>query len=85
MIFGYAQWWKARNGGKRPDFVRIHMMRAYEKLDGLWYLMENTIGAKGQSVIVSKRQCDRKTIPKIEAGELGELRVRPSWNWPPTH
>ncbi|HKA00465.1 MAG TPA: hypothetical protein VKE70_28330 [Candidatus Solibacter sp.] len=77
-------WWKMEDEGQQPDFVRIGMMSAYEKLDGLWFLMEYTIGAKGQSVIVNKRQCDRKTIRKVEAGELGELRVRPVRNlWPP--
>jgi hypothetical protein len=78
----HRNWWEPPPDAK-PDFVQLSQITAYEKLDGLWFRAEYTTGANGIKILVSKRQCDRKTIRRIERGELGRVIPRPNWGgWP---
>jgi len=79
----HRNWWAPPPDAK-PDFVELSRMSAYEKLNGLWFRTEYTNGANGAKVLVSKRQCDSKTVRRIERGELGTVVPRPHWGgWPP--
>jgi len=66
-----------------PNFVRIDGDTGYVKIDGLWFLAvygdpdpkKLATGHPSRS-IVSKRQCDTRTIRKIESGEFGPVLCR---------
>jgi hypothetical protein len=66
-----------------PNFVRIDEDTAYTRIGGIWFLSEYgwpdpkkvALGHPSRSV-VSKRQCDTKTIRKIESGEFGPVLCR---------
>jgi hypothetical protein len=55
-----------------PDYVRVDDSLAYQKLNGIWFRLE--YGKAGEKVVLEqKRQCDAKTIRRIESGDFGEL------------
>ena len=68
--------------GQQPNCVRLSEHLEYKKIKGIWFLVEHAeveaAGTKGQTVrvLVRKRQCDSKTIRRIERGELGPLTVQ---------
>jgi len=76
------RWWESKVADRERDFVCLTSTSAYERINGLWFLMEYMIGPKGESIVINKRQCDGKTVRKIEAGEFGGVVCRPAW-WPP--
>ena len=73
--------WRYRD--EAPNFVRQSRTSAYEKIEGLWYRLEYGFDEGGLSVLLSKRQCDSKTIRRIEGGEFGAITPHPQWGWPP--
>lgn len=61
-----------------PTVVPINQNEWFEKMDGLWYRMQaenrdpsQLKPGEDRFVIVGKRQCDHKTIVKIERGDFG--------------
>jgi len=68
---------------KEPNFVRLSRNTAFEKIEGIWYRLEYTIAADGLTDLQSKRQCDSKTIRRIDAGDFGLVQGRPHYHWPP--
>jgi hypothetical protein len=66
-----------RSDDPEPNFVRVNANVEYEKIDGYWYRMEYemSVSSEGASmrVLILKRQCDRKTIRRIEGGEMGRV------------
>lgn len=69
-------WWHTRRIEERElNLVRVNANVEYEKIDGHWYRMEygTSVSSDGASmrVLILKRQCDRKTIRRIEGGEMG--------------
>jgi hypothetical protein len=56
------------------NLVAIHEMLEYEKIDGLWFQMEyrpcDPAAGEALRVLVRKQQCDRKTVHRIEAGDM---------------
>jgi hypothetical protein len=68
--------WNEPDPNREPNFVRLSPTTAFEKIDGIWYRFEYVILDDGLSDLLSKRQCDSKTIRRIERGELGRLTAR---------
>jgi hypothetical protein len=74
---------RRRESPSEPNFVRIDEDTAYTRIGGIWFLSEYgspdpkkvALGHPSRSV-VSKRQCDTKTIRKIESGEFGPVLCR---------
>jgi hypothetical protein len=73
---------RSRRSNARPDetelnFVRLSETLAYEKLNGCWFRLEYRINdpaeaaEAGPRTLIDKRQCDRKTVRRIEAGDFG--------------
>jgi hypothetical protein len=75
--------WNWRCRDEEPAFVRESRSNAYEKIEGLWFRLEYGVDEEGMTVLQTKRQCDSKTIRKIESGELGAITPRPAFGWPP--
>jgi hypothetical protein len=73
--------WRKTTAGE-PNFVRLSRETAFEKIGGIWYRLEYAIDDEGLTLLRSKRQCDSKTVRRIERGELGAVQVRPSFGWP---
>jgi len=67
---------------QEPDFLPIARREAYEKIAGLWYFTQfrgSQPSEPGPFVLLSKKQCDRKTVRKIESGELGPVINKQYW------
>jgi hypothetical protein len=70
-------WFTPELAEREPNFVRVNANLEYEKIDGYWYRMEYGLSVSSDGaavrVLTLKRQCDRKTIRRIECGEMGRV------------
>ena len=64
------------------NFVQIDANSSFEKLNGLWFLV--TYGATAAVTeprpVIAKHQVGRKTIKRIDAGELATVTKKLYWN-----
>lgn len=73
------RWFDARTGEHEKDFVRVSQTLEYQKLNDCWFRMEFRLNdpeeaaVSGPRTLIDKRQCDRKTVRRIEAGQIGGL------------
>lgn len=58
---------------EEKNLVPLSETEEFRKIDGLWYWLEFAYNAANERVLMAKRQCGRKTVRRIEAGELGPL------------
>lgn len=68
LRWGRARY-EPREDEKEFDLVILDEARSYQKLNGLWFLVES----RGEELPPLKRAVDKKTIRRIEAGNLGPL------------
>ena len=79
----YKPSWFTRGHDERElNLVRVAANLEYAKIDGHWYRIEYemSVSNDGASTRVPtlKRQCDRKTIRRIEGGEMGRVIAKDS-------
>jgi hypothetical protein len=74
-------WWERRADENEDNFVPIDADSAYEKLNGFWY--RTTYGEAPEPgkprAMIAKFQLDRKSIRRLEAGELGGVTNNLYW------
>ena len=75
--------WVDRQPREELTLVPLSNTVAYQKIDGLWFLVEYQLAADASGLprkeLVRKQQCDRKTIQNIERGEFGARVDARSW------
>ena len=75
--------WRARRADEADDnFVAVDENSSFEKLNGLWFRVTyGTAPARNEPrPVIAKHQLDRKTIKRVEAGELGTVTNKLYWN-----
>jgi hypothetical protein len=69
---------RPRPAAREANLVRVSQTLEFEKIDGCWFRLEYRLpdpaeNPKEPRALALKRQCDRKTVRRIEAGEFGPL------------
>ena len=75
-------WWTVRPSEQELNLVQVSAAAEYKKIGECWFRMEYRLNDVARNPelpprsLVLKRQCDSKTVRRIEAGELGTVMNR---------
>ncbi len=72
-LLRYAEQRRWRPPEREGNFVQAGELLEFDKRNGLWFRLDFVAGEDGTRMLVSRRQCDRKTIRQIERGDWGDI------------